>query len=178
MGKKNVMRQTRFVIVFSIISILSIFSIISSIYVCLSILCSSLFTTLKHNSMMHYQYKHSLMINIIFWICITDALLGLRCVLLIIPQIFMDPNDWFYGKYFYGRYNGIMCDILSIVDIYFRIQNSLWHIILAYNFLYLLRLKDLEKLMKQKKYHYFVVILVRSGYVLFCKRYNKYNYKC
>ena len=156
------MRDAQFVAGFTIISVVSLISIISCMYVCLSILfngylsCPSI-TKSKHNVTINNQYKHSIMTIVIFWICITDGILGIRCLLLYTPQIFVPSIDWFYG-----RYNDIMCNIISIVDIFCRIQNSLWHIILAYNFLYLLRLKSLEKLLKhQNKYHYFIVMIVR-----------------
>ena len=155
------MTETHVNIGFIVINIASFISIISCIYVCFSILyngylsCTSLITKNKHNTSMNYQYKHSLMTILIFWICVTDGLIGLRCLLLFTPQIFVHPSNWFYDGY-----NGIMCDIFSITDIFFRIQNSLLHIILAYNFLYLLRLKSLQKLLDQKKYHYCIVIIV------------------
>ena len=81
--------------------------------------------------------------------------MALRCLLLYTPQIFVIPNDWFYGGY-----NDIMCDILGIVGIFFRIQNSILHIILAYNFLHLLRLKSLQTLVKTQKYHHCIAIIV------------------
>ena len=178
------------------LSIISLLSVISCIYVCLNLLlngympCKS-----KNNNQYKYslmviidiifwicitdgliglrslllngylpckptnndQYKYSLMIiiDIIFWICITDGLIGLKNLLVVTPQIFVKGQVWFYD----GS-DGIMCDILAIIDIFYRIQNSLWHIILACNFLYLLRLKSLQKLPKNQ-YYGCIVILVR-----------------
>ena len=159
---RNVMTKTPLLIRTIILSLVSFVSIISSTYVCFSILyngylsCGSLLMRYKSNSNMHYKYKHSLMTITIFWICATDAIIGLKCLLSFTPQIFVNPKRWFYD----GS-DGIMCRILAIGDIFFRIQNSLWHIILAYNFLYILRLKSLENLLKYQKWLYLIVIAVR-----------------
>ena len=96
----------------------------------------------------------------IFWICITDGLIGLKDLFVWTPQIFAKGQDWFYGSN-----KNIICKILAIGDIFFRIQNSLWHIILAYNFLHLLRLKPLENLSKHQKYHWCIVIIVRLIFI-------------
>ena len=150
------MREIRFVFGYTTLSMVSLFSIISCIYVCLSLLLNG-YSPWKSNNNYQYKYSFMIIIDIIFWICITDIILGLRCLLMFVPQIFVDANHWFYDGY-----NGIMCQILAIGDIFFRIQNALWHIILAYNFLYILRMKSFEKILKnQKKYHYCICIIVK-----------------
>ena len=151
------MVKTRFDFGFAILSIISLLSIVSCIYVCLDLLLNGY---LPCKSTKNYQYRYSLMIiiDVIFWICVTDGFIGLKNFLIFIPQIFVNENDWFYGGY-----NEIMCSIFSVGDIFFRIQNSLWHIIFAYNFLFILRLKSLHMLLKhQKRYYWCIIIIVRS----------------
>ena len=159
------MREPRYVIGYSIIAVVSFFSIISSVYVCWSILKSGYISGIscknyRYNPTKHDEYKHSIMTNIIFWICITDIFSGLSCLLKFTPQIFTNPNYWFYDGY-----NGITCQILAIEGIFFRIQNSLLHIILAYNFLYLLRLKSLQKLLKYQRIYHYLAVIVRLQFI-------------
>ena len=148
---------------YAVLSIVSLLSIISCIYVCLSLILNG-YTPCKSTN---YQ-SLIIIIDIIFWICITDGLIGLRSLCMFTPEIFIDFKDIEHG-WFYDGFKDTMCDILSIVDIFFRIQNSILHIILACNFIYILRLKTFEKLLKnQKKYCCVIIstlIIVRSEFV-------------
>ena len=159
------MGETRLMVGYSIISIVSFISIISSIYVCWSIIQNGYVSCKKYNPTKHYEYKHSIMTSVIFGISVTETFIGLRCLLMFAPQIFVHPHDWFYDGY-----NGIICQILAIGNVFIRIQNSLLHIILAYNFLYLLRLKSLQKLLKyQQRYHYLIIIIVKLELIFLSK---------
>ena len=137
------------------LSLLGLSSMISSSYVCLSIIIAGDAPFCLGNIKSIQKKQHIMMIDVIFWMCITDILHALQLCLNFAPQIFVEAGIWFYDE------NGIMCNIISVVAIFFAVQSPLWHMLLSYRLLWLLKGYSLESLNKQKIYHYIIALIVR-----------------
>ena len=139
-------------------SLVSILSVIACIYVCLNIYLGGYrpfkCKKLKSKNINNIESNNVMMIDVIFWMCITDGLHQLQMSLTWTPQIFVNYQDWFYDN------NGKMCEILGVFANYFSIQSPLWHMLLAYHLFYLLKGYSIQSLNNQKKYHYIIVTTV------------------
>ena len=157
------------VILAFITGIFSFLSVLGSLYVCLSICiqgyrpcCNNTTNTpsiihgnIQENHRKFLRHNYIMMIDIIFWMCITDCLHALQMCLIYSPQIFVPTDVWFYDGI-----DGITCKILSIWGIFTSIMSPIWHILLAYHLLYLLRGGTIASLNKQKKYHFIFAVTV------------------
>ena len=125
----------------------------------------------------HSGKKPLTMMNIIiFWMCVVDGFHMIPIIVNWIPQMIPESvnNGWFF--------NPTECTIIGVVAQFCCIQSPLWHILLAYHLgiyhmsvcytyifyiLYILKSTgyllcggSLEKLAKQKHFHYALVILI------------------
>ena len=107
--------------------------------------------------------KYIIMIDVIFWMCVTDGLHGIQMCLVWVPQIFINANVWFYDD------QGIMCKIISVMANFLSVLSPLWHMLLAFHLFYLLKGYSVHSLNKQKKYHYIVIVLVYYICILYQK---------
>ena len=142
-------------------SVFAFLSVIACICVCINIIligykpCYNIINGFKKSKS---GIDRFIVMEVIFWMCITDGLHLLQMLLIWIPQIFVDPHIWFYDGY-----NGIMCFIISIIGTFICIQSPIWHIILVYDFLYILKSHSISKLTllnNQKKYQFIIAIIV------------------
>ena len=76
--------------------------------------------------------RYIIMIDIIFWMCITDGLHGIQMMITWTPQtkILIGNINWFY--------NAFECKIIAFFAMILSFQSPTWHIILAYHLWYLL----------------------------------------
>ena len=171
-------------------SIFGLISVICCLYVCISLIldgynpcCSKnknsdsiSITSISVNMRKEYGKltdKNVVMVDVIFWMCVTDGLRALQMCITWIPQIFIDSNTWFYDNH------GIVCKIISVIQNGVSIQSPLWHMLLAYHLFYLLKTNSVQSLTQNKKYHFGIIIIVRQLYIilLFVHIYYQYYHK-
>ena len=94
--------------------------------------------------------EYIMMIDVIFWMCVTDGLHAAQMCTNWLPQSFIDGFS----------YGNIMCKFIGVWAMWASIQSPLLHMLLAYHVFYLLIGNSLESLNKQKKYHFIFVAIV------------------
>ena len=153
--------------------ILSILSVISCLYVCISAYNAGAFSLnwcrqncckscrkKKKRGVLHHSRTASIlraqnsvmMTDIVFYMCLTDGLHATEMALNWFP-IALNSSSWVF-------WNKLQCKILGIIGQFVCIQSPVWHLILAYHLGYLLCGGTLDKLNKQKKYYFILVILI------------------
>ena len=154
----------------------SFLSIVSSLYVCISndmkqykpcgdkglsnetestlILPSDISSINKYKKPSeNIHKKYVIFIDVIFWMCIMEFIHGLHMFFVWTPQIF--THQWLYDNY------GITCILLGMIGNFASTNIPLWHMLLAYHLVYILRGYSVYSLSKQKKYHYIVIATVK-----------------
>lgn len=117
--------------------------------------------------------QQSNMIDIIFWMCITDIFWSIFILLNWMPlslQSFGFRNIPFWEP--------IECTILGVYAQIFSVQSPLWHLLLAYNLGYLLlfgTLQSLNQLQNQRRCQYLFVIIIPIIFSILPAFFTKYG---
>ena len=153
------------VIVFSFLSFLS------CVYVCYE--SYKKYNNIRNDVIRHQtNNKHTTygFSDIIFFMAFTDGLHDIELFLNWLPQ----------GISFIHPWSNKFCNILGIFGQFLGVQSPLWHMILAYNLIYLLygETGSLDELAKQKIYQYTLVFIIPTITTIIpgiFKQYGKYQ---
>ena len=117
--------------------------------------------------------QQSNMIDIIFFMCITDIFWNIFLLLNWMPLTLQS-----FGFQHIPFWTNIPCTILGIYAQLFIVQSPLWHLILAYNLGYLLlkgTLSSLNKLQRQRWYQYLFVMIIPIIFAILPIFFTKYG---